>query len=186
MSIYDVLKKDHEKLMSLISDLMTSGENNERRKAKLLVEEIRDELIPHSRAEEAIFYSLLGTFGEAQPLILHSGFQEHIEAEALLDSLLAKSELDAEWHLLVKKFKKAMTDHIEEEETVIFSTAKKFLSETEAIMMATAFEQLKPQVRREGWMKHTVDLMVSLMPPRYAATLRTLALKSNGALIPKH
>ena len=124
MLIYEVLKKDHEKLKSLIDELIEAGAKHERRKAKLLVEEIRDELIPHSRAEEAVFYSVLGTFREAQPLVLHHGFQEHIEAEAVLKTLLGKEDLDTEWHLLVKKFQKAIVEHIQEEETEIFKTAK--------------------------------------------------------------
>ena len=184
MLIYEVLKKDHEKVKSLIEELIDVGARNERRKAKLLVEEIRDELVPHSRAEEAVFYSVLGTFGEAQPLILHHGFQEHIEAEAILTTLLSKEDLDPEWHLLVKKFQKAIVEHIQEEETEIFATARKFLSDADAAMMAKTFEQLKPQVEKEGWVKNTIDLVVGLMPPRYAATLRTLALKPDQILRP--
>jgi len=186
MLIYEALEKDHQKLKALVEDLVEVSERNERRKAKLLVEEIRDELIPHSRAEEAVFYNILGTFGEAQPLVLHHGFQEHIEAEAILRSLQAKEDLDKEWHLLVRKFQKALLEHIDEEENEIFETAKKFLSETDATMMAATFEQLKPQVLKEGWVKNTLDLVVNLMPPRYAATLRTLALKPESNTLRSH
>lgn len=177
MLIYEALEKDHEKLKALVEDLVEVSERGERRRAKLLVEEIRDVMIPHARAEEAVFYSVLGTFGEAQPLVLHRGFQEHIEAEALLRSLQEKEDLDKEWNLLLEKFQKLVFEHIQEEESELFSTARKFLSETDAIMMATTFEQLKPQITKEGWMQRTLDVVVSFMPPRYAATLRTFALK---------
>ena len=184
MLIYEALEKDHLKLKTLIDEMIQVGEKNELRRAKLLIEEIRDELIPHSRAEEAVFYNVLSSVDEAQPLVLHHGFQEHIEAEAILRTLQMKEVIDPEWKLLARKFKKAIETHIQEEETEIFDTAKKFITDADAAMMAVAFEQLKPQVQKEGWVKNTLDLVVNLMPPKYAATLRTLALKPDAAIRP--
>jgi hemerythrin superfamily protein len=181
MQIYENLEKDHLKIKSLIRELLEVGEGGEIRRVKLLIEEIRDELIPHSRAEEVIFYNVLGSIEQnnAQPLVLHYGFQEHIEIETLLKTLQGKETLDPEWKLLARKFQKAIESHIEEEETEIFATARSLLSDLDAEMMATAFEELRPQVNKEGWVKNTIDLVVSLMPPKYAATLRTIALRAD-------
>ncbi|CAN5643258.1 hypothetical protein BH10BDE1_BH10BDE1_11640 [soil metagenome] len=182
MLIYEALQRDHLKLKALTTELLVVGEKKELRRAKLIIEEIRDELIPHSRAEEAVFYNVLATSETTEPLILHRGFQEHFEAESALRALLAKSSVDLEWMLLAKKFQKLTEDHIQEEETEIFEFAKKMISDTEAEMMTTAFEQLKPKVQKEGWVKDALDLASKLMPPRYAATLRTFALKSDSIL----
>lgn len=179
MSIYETLKKDHVKIKSLIEEMIGIGEGGEVRRAKLLIEEIRDELIPHSRAEEAVFYNVIGSIEQnnAQPLVLHHGYQEHIEAEGILRALHAKEAIDPEWKLLARKFQRAIENHVQEEETEIFATARSLLSERDAEMMAKAFEELKPQVQKEGWMQNTLDLVVGLMPPKYAATLRSIALK---------
>lgn len=184
MTIYEALKKDHIKVKTLIDELLEVGKTNERRRAKLLIEEIRDELIPHSRAEEAVFYNVLTSIEQAQPLVIHNGFQEHIEAETILKSLQAKDEIDAEWMLLARKFKKAIETHIQEEEDEIFATAQKFVSENDAEMMAQAFEELKPHVPKEGLLKETLDLVVHLMPPKYVATLRTMTLRSDPTVRP--
>lgn len=190
MLIYEVLEKDHFKIKALVEELMRVGENNEVRRAKLVIEEIRDELIPHSRAEEAIFYNALGSTEQAQPLILHHGFQEHIEAETLLRNLQThlqtKDVIDAEWKLLARKFKKTIETHIEEEESETFAMARELISENEAQMMAAAFEELKPHVAKEGILKEALDLVVHLMPPRYAATLRTMVLRPETIVHPMH
>ncbi len=180
MQIYECLEKDHLKIKSLITELIDVGEGGETRRVKLLIEEIRDELIPHSRAEEAIFYNVLGSIEQnnAQPLILHHGYREHIETEAILRSLHAKELIDPEWKLLARKLQKAVVRHIQEEENEIFATARSLLTELDAEMMARAFEELKPQVQKEGWVQNTLDLVVSLMPPKYAATLRSIALRT--------
>jgi hemerythrin superfamily protein len=179
MLIYESLVKDHLKIQSLIRELIEVGEGGEVRRGKLLIEEIRDELIPHARAEEAIFYNVIGAVeqGNAQPLVLHHGYQEHIEAETVLRALQAKDTIDPEWKMLARKFQKAVEEHIKEEEGEIFQTARELISDLDAEMMAKAFEELKPQVQKEGWMKNTLDLVVNLMPPKYAATLRTMALR---------
>lgn len=186
MLIYEALEKDHLKVKSLIGELIEAGDRNEKRRVKLLIEEIRDELIPHSRAEESVFYNVIGSAGrnEAQPLVLHHGYQEHIDAEALLRTLHAKDEIDAEWKLLARKFQKAIAEHIHEEETEIFEMARTVLSDQDAEMMATAFEELKPHVHKEGWIQNTLDLVVGLMPPKYAATLRTMAIKPDQIIKP--
>ena len=51
MLIYEALEKDHLKITSLIDELLEVGDKKEIRHAKLLLGEIRDEPIPHSRAE---------------------------------------------------------------------------------------------------------------------------------------
>jgi hypothetical protein len=184
MLIYEALKRDHLKLKSLTGELINAGKKKELRRAKLLIEEIRDELIPHSRAEEAIFYNVLATSEKTEPFVLHHGFQEHFEAEAALRALQAKETVDAEWMLLAEKFMKLSDSHIREEETELFDFARILISDKEAEMMATAFEQLKPKVQKEGWVKDALDLASKLMPPRYAATLRTFSLKPNSVLLP--
>ena len=70
MLIYETLKKDHQHLLGLINQLNTIEEHDDRRKG--LIKEIRDEIIPHSRAEEAVFYNPLRTATAAQHVVRHS------------------------------------------------------------------------------------------------------------------
>src|SRR4051812_42423759 len=94
MSIYDALKKDHRKVEELLNELVMLEENSGR--APELISEIRDELVPHSRAEESVFYNSLRSLDQAKDIVMH-GYKEHLEAETLLRTLQAKSKIDLDW-----------------------------------------------------------------------------------------
>ena len=52
MDIYQNLKKDHEEVKTLLTELLSLNENDEYRHT--IIEKIASELIPHARAEEAV------------------------------------------------------------------------------------------------------------------------------------
>ncbi len=174
MLIYEALKKDHDNVKVLLNELVALNESDDQR-AKELIEQIRDEVVPHSRAEESVFYNSLRAIESAKDIVMH-GYQEHMEAEALLRTLQAASKIDADWKATAHKLKKALEHHIQEEEGKIFNVAQQLFTPDEAKMMAEAFEQLKPEVREEGFMKTTLDMVANLMPPRFAAAMRTWGL----------
>jgi hemerythrin superfamily protein len=174
MLIYEALKKDHDKVRQLLNELISLNEKDNTRHAAL-IEEIRDELVPHARAEESVFYNSLRAIDSAKDIVMH-GFEEHMEAETLLRTLQAKDKIDADWKATAQKLKKALEHHIQEEEGKIFNVAQQLFTQDEARMMAEAFEQLKPEVREEGFMRQTLDMVANVMPPRFAASLRTFGM----------
>jgi hemerythrin superfamily protein len=174
MLIYDALKNDHDKVKELLNELVHLTAADEDRRHSL-VYQIHDELIPHSRAEESVFYNSLRAIDSAKDIALH-GFEEHMEAEALLKSLQAKDRIDADWKATAEKLKSAVEHHIFEEETRIFNVAQQLFTQEEAQMMAQAFEQIKPEARDEGFLRHTLDVVANIMPPRFAAAIRTFNL----------
>lgn len=176
MTIYEVLKKDHDNLKELLNELVMIGADDEETRHEL-IKQIRDEIVPHSRAEETVLYNSMRMIDSAKDVVMH-GYQEHMEAEALLRTLQVKDKVDLDWQETAKKLKKALEHHIEEEEGKIFGVARQLFTQEEAAMMAEAFEQLKPEVKTEGFMKTTLDLITNLMPPRFAASLRTYDLDS--------
>lgn len=170
MDIYQALKKDHDKLKPLLAQLVKASEVNEDTKAVL--EQIRDELIPHARAEEAIFYNSLREIDSAKDLVSH-GYTEHAEAETILRSMQAMSSIGIEWTKAAEKLRDALEHHIAEEEGRIFSAARQVLLEEEARQMATAFERLKPEIREQGFMQNTLDMVANMMPQRFSEKLRS-------------
>ncbi|MES2855526.1 MAG: hemerythrin domain-containing protein [Bdellovibrionota bacterium] len=175
MQIYEALKKDHDAVKKLLQRLEGSADADQETRSAL-IEKIRDELIPHSRAEEAVFYNSLRYIDEAKDLVRH-GYQEHMEAEALLRTLQGMDALNADWTTVARKLKDAVEHHIEEEEGEIFAAAKQLLAEEEATAMAEVFEQMKPQVREEGFMKNTFDGIINTMPPRFIEPFRNFFLR---------
>ncbi len=170
MQIYNALAKDHEKLKELLNELVSLDEkDNESRHD--LVQEIRDELVPHSRAEESILYNSMRALEEGQSEAMH-GYTEHMEAEALLRTLQVAEKIDMGWKQTATKLKDALEHHIEEEESEIFATARELFTNEEAEMMGDAFERIKPQIRDESFVKTSMEMVLNLMPPRLVNKLR--------------
>lgn len=164
MTIYENLKKDHEKVKQLLSEIIELQPQSEKRRSSL-IQEIRDELIPHARAEEAVLYNLIRAVDIAKGLVAHS-YTEHIEAEVLLRTLQVAGSIDAGWKATAEKLKEALTHHIREEETEVFNAAKQLFTDEEAEMMSEAFDEVKAKVRDQGFMGTTRDLVMNMLPPR--------------------
>jgi len=169
MLIYEVLRKDHAKVRMLLTELLLLEDKSDRRKD--LIQEIRDEWIPHARAEEAVFYNSLRSLDAAKDIVMHS-YQEHIEVEAMLKMLQAKDKVSMDWKKTAQKLKNALEHHIQDEEGRIFNVAQQLLTRDEAEQMARAFERMKPEIREEGFIGTTMDLIGNLMPPRFTKFLR--------------
>ncbi len=174
MQIFDALKKDHINVKRLLSELVALNENDEKARSSI-INEIRDELIPHARAEESVLYNSLRAMDAAKELALH-GFKEHMEAEMLLRTLQLKDFVDADWKETARKLKEAIEHHIQEEEERMFNVAQQMFTSEEAEMMGEAFEELKPKIKEGGMVRSTIDMIANLMPPRFAASLKTFHL----------
>ncbi|MBX3022268.1 MAG: hemerythrin domain-containing protein [Bdellovibrionales bacterium] len=176
MDIYQALVKDHRKVQDLLNVLVNLDESDSDVR-KELTDKIRDELIPHSRAEEAVFYNSIRAINTAQDLVWH-GYEEHMQAEALLRTLQAAEKIDVGFKKTAEKLREALNHHIQEEEERIIPVARQLFTEDEARVMCEAFEEMKPEVREEGIVQTTLDMIANMMPPRLAAPLRTFTLKS--------
>lgn len=166
MLIYDTLKKDHDALKGLLQQLVNLSDDSGQERKRLL-NEIRDGLIPHSRAEEAVFYNSIRLADTGKKIALH-GYKEHMEAEALLRSLQMETSIHAGWQKTARKLQEAIEHHISEEETEVFAAARSLFTDQEAEQMSNAFEKLKPEVKEEGFFGNTLSMIKNLMPPHLA------------------
>ncbi len=164
MDIYEALATDHAKVKQLLNQLVNLNEENSEVRHQL-ISHIRDELIPHSRAEEAVLYNSLRMMDASKSLAMH-GYAEHMMAEGLLRSLQVMDKLDTTWKTIAKKLRDALEHHIREEESEMFSAGRKLFTEDEAVSMAETFNALKPEIKGEGIVKTTLDMVANLMPPR--------------------
>jgi hemerythrin-like domain-containing protein len=169
MEIYEVLKSDHDELKGLLKDLLALKDDDDYR--FVLIEEIRNALVPHSRAEESVFYNTLRAVNADKKLVFH-GYQEHLEAETLLRTLQVMDKLNMGWRSVAQKLLDGVSHHIQEEETEIFNEARNAFTSEEAVAMAEAFNELKPKVREEGIIGTTADMIVNMLPPRLADSIR--------------
>lgn len=173
MRIYEALKQDHDKVKELLTRLVALPEGHTDKKTELLGQ-IRDELIPHARAEEAVFYNSLRLLDETKSLAMH-GYREHMEAETLLRTLQAEDLVNMDWKSTALKLKEALEHHIEEEEGEMFQAAQQLFTEEEAEIINEAFQKMKPEVKEEGFMKNTLEMIKNMMPPRLTDALSELS-----------
>lgn len=159
-------------LTELVS--LDEGDEGAEETRRDLIADIRDALVPHSRAEESILYNSMRALETDTREVMH-GYQEHMEAEALLRALQVADKAGIGWKQTAQKLKDAIEHHIEEEEDEIFASARELFSDEEAEMMGQAFERIKPQIQDETFLKTSAELVLNLLPPRLANTLRKAA-----------
>jgi len=162
MNIYEELRTDHRILLGLVDELMTAEDSEERRD---LIEEIRDELIPHHRAEEAVLYHSIRDV-ESVSEVVAQAFKEHVEAETILRMLPVTEPELFRWENSTRKLMDALEKHIKEEEGWVFSSAKKLFTEEEANAMAEVFRKMKPMVKKQSFVGHSMESLANLMPSR--------------------
>jgi len=171
MLIYDELKKDHETVKGLLNQLVATDQKDSKT-WKALVKQIRDELIPHSRAEEAVLYNSMRGIDAAKELVRHS-YSEHMQAETLLRSLQVLEAFDVNSVNTARKLKEALEHHIAEEEGRIFNAAQKLFTQEEALAMGDVFNRMKPEVKKESFMKTTLEMIANMMPERLRGSFRS-------------
>lgn len=169
MLIYDILKKEHEEVKAMLTELISLKENDEYR--FVLVEEIKNALLPHSRAEEATFYNTIRAVDADKSIVAH-GYKEHMEAESLLRLLQVKDKTNLDWKATARKLQSALDHHIAEEEGKIFTEAQKIFTNEEAESIGEAFTSIKPSFEGDGVIKNTVDMVINMLPPRLADRIR--------------
>jgi hemerythrin superfamily protein len=176
MVIYEELKKDHREVLALCDRLIQSADATSDQRNDL-ISQIRDALIPHARAEEAVFYNAIRQESDDKSIINHA-YTEHMMAETLLRSLQVQGKVDLAWRQTAEKLRAALSHHIDEEENQIFAEAQKIFSTQEAEQIGAAFVQLKPQIEDQGLMGTSLDLIANLLPGRFATTFKKFGVQT--------
>jgi hemerythrin-like domain-containing protein len=170
MEIYELIQRDHKRIQTLLDNLVNATEHNEG--TKRVLDDIENELIPHARAEEAIFYDSLREESKSGKGAVNESFSEHAQAETILRSLKGMSKIDVEWQDAAKKLKESLDSHIVKEESQMFSTAREVFSAEEATQLGEAFDRMKPEIRQQGSIKNTAEFIANLMPSRFSEKFR--------------
>lgn len=144
MTVFDLLKHDHEKVSQLLAQACQTTERAEKTREKLF-EEIKNELKVHEQIEEKIFYPVLKEFKETKDIILES-FEEHHFVNVALAEIVKTDVNDERWKAKMTVLKEMVAHHIKEEETVLFPKAKELVSEDELKSIADRMIELKKKL----------------------------------------
>jgi hemerythrin-like domain-containing protein len=176
MDILDELRTDHRNVRELL-DRLVATDTKDKELWNNIVASLRDELIPHARAEEAILYNSLRDCGSDEARIGHA-YTEHMEAEGILRTLQVTDAVGFNWKAAAEKLKDALEHHIAEEETTVFAAARNAFNDEERAAMGEAFLRMKPEVQDDTIVGNTFDMIVNMMPKRLRGSIRPSAPRS--------
>lgn len=172
MNIYDALSKEHRSFEALLDQLVSASTADDDQ-WKSALDELRRGVISHAHAEEAVFYNALRGTEAEKVQIIHS-YVEHAKTEGVLRTLGAAKLIDANWTSMMEKLSKDLRHHIQEEESRVFTVARRAFSDEEAEQLGAAFQRMKLETAKDGdsMILSTVDLIANMLPPRFTASFR--------------
>lgn len=144
MTIFEVLKQDHEKARYLFDKAQKTGKK-EISSLQKLFSQLEEELELHMEGEERFFYSALEQNEETRDYALKA-FEEHQVAKSMLGTFQALAVDDERWIAKMKVLGEIVEHHMKEEEQEIFKLAGKVLGKEQQHEIAMAFQRS----RREG------------------------------------
>jgi hemerythrin-like domain-containing protein len=144
--LLDTLKKEHDEVKALLSDLQEAETSGER---KSLVQKIKIALVPHTKAEEKVLYDAVIAVREKEVQIDgHEGYIEHELASRTLQKLGAIENATSPEHKAAAKVLKELVEHhIKEEENNVWDDAKDNFSDDQRKQMNVAYLAAKARVK---------------------------------------
>jgi iron-sulfur cluster repair protein YtfE (RIC family) len=144
--LLDTLKSEHDEVKDLLEQLEQTDSAARR---KLLVQNIKLALVPHTKAEEKVLYAAVIALRDKDAQTDgHEGYVEHDLAAKTLQKLSGITNATSPEHkACAKVLKELVTHHIREEESNVWSDAKKHFSTAERKAMNDAYIIAKGRVR---------------------------------------
>jgi hypothetical protein len=146
VDVLETLKKEHEAAADLLSRLVESRFGAER---KSLFKQVKAALVPHSRAEEQILYdAIIALRKKGVQKDGEEGYLEH----GLVDKMLAtlgkiSKPMSPEFSAAAKVLKELVEHHVQEEESAVWSDARKNFSAAQLQAMNITYLKAKKAVR---------------------------------------
>lgn len=144
--LLDTLKKEHDEVKSLLSDLQDAQSSAQRRG---LVQKIKLALVPHTKAEQKVLYDAVIAIRDKDVQVDgHEGYVEHELASRTLKKLDAiENATSPEHRATAKVLKELLEHHIKEEEDSVWSDAKENFSPDQRKQMNVAYLAAKSRVK---------------------------------------
>ena len=143
--LFELLQADHDKVKSIIDDLSETSSNAQKTRESTF-KKLKDELIPHMRAEEQAFYPALEQYEEAREVALEA-LEEHHVAEGVLNELSGMDMTDERWGAKLKVFQELIEHHIEEEESEVFDAAEESFDEEQMEEITQQVKSIKQDIK---------------------------------------
>ncbi len=145
--LFELIKKDHRELGEILNQLEETSDRSFKKREDLFMQ-LKQEIVPHMRAEEKAFYSVLQKSNEAKEDAMEA-MEEHHAAELVMNELDKMSKQEEFWHAKLSVFKEIIEHHIEEEEGKVFQDAEQVISENQMETILENFKSEKERVKEQ-------------------------------------
>jgi len=143
---FQMLKKDHEEVKGILGKLKETKESELKKREEVFLK-LRIELVPHMKAEESVFYPPLMAKKESREDALE-GVEEHHVSEMVLKELETTQKGEDIWGAKMAVFKELVEHHIKDEESKVFKSAEKALTQDDFEKIMKQFEQEKQKIKK--------------------------------------
>jgi hemerythrin-like domain-containing protein len=144
---FELIEKDHQEVKEILEKLEESSDGAVKTREKMFMQ-LKEEFIPHLKAEEVTLYPALKNQKESRKSALEA-IEEHHVAEIVFKELDSLSKNDEVWAAKLKVFKELVEHHIEEEEDQIFKMAQETLASDKMSQIMESFQQEKEKVKKQ-------------------------------------
>ncbi len=137
-NVIDILKQEHQMVLSLLSELSSKGTSGREQKYSSL----KENLIPHMIGEEQAVYPKLMDSGMKEMAL--EAIEEHNAVKTLLSQLDSASTSEEDvWVAKITVIQENVKHHISEEEDHIFPEMQKKMSSDELSSLGSSYESAK-------------------------------------------
>ncbi len=129
MDIFELLKKDHESVLSLFDELEQMEQKESRKKSSRqdkVFNQLKQEIEAHTQGEEELLYPQLQEDEDLHPMILEA-VEEHHVAKMLLGELGGMPEKNEQWSAKLTVLRENIEHHIDMEEGELFVGAQEIM-----------------------------------------------------------
>lgn len=144
---FQELIKDHNEVKEILEKLKSGSKTAEKTREKLFVQ-LKEELVPHLRAEDATFYPALMATKNGKQHALEAKEEHELTVMVCrqLEEIPVKEDV---WAAKLKVLKDLVEHHIKEEEQEIFQIAQQEIQEDKFRQILQNFQQEKEKVKKE-------------------------------------
>ncbi|BBL68949.1 hemerythrin domain-containing protein [Methanoculleus chikugoensis] len=137
-NVIDILKQEHEMVLSQLSELSSTGTSNREQKYTTM----KKNLISHMIGEEQAVYPKLMDSGMKE--IALESIEEHNAVKTLLSQLDSASTSEEDvWVAKITVIQENVKHHISEEEEHIFPEMQQKMSSAELLSLGSSYEEAK-------------------------------------------
>ncbi|WP_293337168.1 hemerythrin domain-containing protein [Microcoleus sp. CAWBG58] len=142
MNITEIISMDHRKVDTLFMEI---EKTDNPQKLQEFFGQLYKDLSVHAEAEEQIVYPAVRSY--------YSDTQELYDEQAAMKQMLAQIKAlnpsSSDFKAQIQQLKKAVQDHVKEEENDMFPQIRRNLSEAQMEQMATQFKEAKSTIQQE-------------------------------------